>query len=318
MNSLARRHAVLSRSALFLMLGTLGGCLGPVIILWGYPFPQDSPSQTFITQPEFLTFLFLTSVYTSISTLLAFPLWRSLRFLKGYMKGHQVEVMVILTAMLFLFFAPTLLGRLIAFPFLDPQPFDLEHLRVKIIALILVGTIAIAPAAIGTLILPNVARRDIQASRLLLPDRADDLVAIQKYLRYRQLMQQYLYSSGAIVGLITLIAGALRNVRLAVGLTETQFPQSVIITFGLYWSAILALFYTIGQLALLECGQHLRDDIYPLNSLTSLMNKTEQRRGLNEILHLNASVEQNIRNAIAILAPLLTGLIANLLSIESP
>jgi len=310
----------LNTPSFFLLAGAIGALLGPSIILFGYPFPQGSPSQTFITKPYFLTFLFLVASYTSLLAILFCPLWRSLLFLiRSYMKYQKLKlitlevIVVILPPTFFFFFAPALLSKFIPSGVRADPTLDIEHLSGKILTLVILGVSTFAPAALGNILISKIARLELKIIPIALPEVFNDIFMVKKYLYYRELIQLYLYSSGAIIGLITLIAGALRQVRMEAGFPETRYPHVLIITLGLYWSAILALYYAIGYLSLLDCGRKLQEAIYPLNSITSLIEDMEKRRKIGDILQLSTSFDQSFRNGIAIFAPLLSGIISQLL-----
>jgi hypothetical protein len=312
---MSRHHAFSRSSSSLFLLGTIGALLGPVILLFGYPFPPGSQSQIFFEQPNFLLVLFLVAVYSAISTLLIFPVWSSMQMLRKYTKHHQIETVFVVAAIMLLFAAPTLLAKIIPIPFQASAAVDPEYLGLKFILLIILGSFAGIPMAFGTLMIPNLASLELSPNPISPSDQSRQIDLIKQYLTYLKIIRFYLYSSGTLVGLIVLIAGSLRNVRLAVGLPEDQYPQSVLIAFGLYWSAILALFYAIGYLSLLECGRNLRDHIQPLNSTSSLSEDVETRKLLDELLQLNNGLFKILLEASPIATPLLAGLVSHLLRI---
>lgn len=333
-----------NQPSLLLLVGAIGAFLGPSILLHGYPFAGDNVSQDLIAQPQFLTLLLLVALYTSVLAILFCPLWSSLRFLRiFYIKPYNfepisrllssfglpdrysewlrrlpswarfipvlIELTIILLVTVFFFSAPTLLDDFFPDIFQVPVTSDFPLLSKKIRLLIILGSITFLPAALGIILIPKVAK--IELKREFSFDNY--IISIKKYLHYRELIQLYLYSSGAIVGLITLFDGALRNLLLAVGVSESDFPLFVVIIFGLYWSAILALYYAIGYLSLLECGRNLQDNICPLYSSKSLVQDIEEHKKIGEILKLDIRADQLFRNSIAILAPLLSGIVSHLL-----
>jgi hypothetical protein len=302
---------VLKTSFAWIALAAVGGGLGAFIILYGYPFPTDTASQTFVRQPSFLLWLFFIITLTALLALLAGPLWLSLRPLQAYFKRGRLDIIMSTILTLALLCVPIPVARLLA-PI--PTP-DLQYHSTKIAIILLLALMTVTPGVVGILLV----RAGTQAAHAELMAEApplDFVDMIRKHLRLRDTLQQYLAVLGLLVGLVTLTTGALRNVQIASGVSEEDYPLTVVLIFGLYYTALLALLYAPTYLALGEAGRTLRDRAFPFSSLDNLAEDTKKRMQLEELLQLNIRTEQSLRAGIAILAPLLTSLVSVFLGIK--
>lgn len=302
------RVSIFQRSFSTLLLGAGGSILGAAIILFGYPFPGDDVSREFVEQPEFLLWLVLVMISTALSAVLAGPLWRSLRSLKEPFDRNKLDIILSTIVAFLLFIMPIPIARAISKVPLPP----LKYHPQKIASILVIAFLAFLPAIVGIWLI----RAAVQSS---LPNiepankETDQLSLVKQYARYRRLLQRYLSILGIMIGMIVLTTGALRNVEIAGDVPEDKYPLTIVLAYGLYYTMLLALVYFPTHLSLVGAGRKLRDRIYPLDSLESLVEDDESRKKLDEFLQLKLSTEQSLRTGIAILTPLLSGLLSSVL-----
>ncbi len=304
------RHSPSQRSFVGLGLAMGGGILGIVIILFGYPFPEGSASQRFVQQPTFVVWLFLIGLLTALLTMFAAPLWLSLKSYKEHYIHNKLDIIISMVITTLLFITPSLLRDLGQVP----TP-DLQYHTEKIGIILLFGLVTTMPAW-AAIMLIRIASQSTFAAIESTRDETALMALVNRYLDYRQALQRYITILGVLVGLLTLATGALRSVQISAGVTESEYPIAVVLVYGLYYTIILALIYTPTYLSLLDAGSRLRDRIYPLDSLPSLIENAGKRAKMDEILQLNVRTEQSLRAGIAILAPLLSGLFSSLLNLK--
>jgi hypothetical protein len=185
----------------------------------------------------------------------------------------------------------------------------------KITIIVLLVCLAILPAIVGICLIRDAVRSMLTALESANTE-TDKIKLVRQSIHYRRLLQQYLTILGAIIGLATLATGTMRNVNIAAGRPESEYPLIIVFAYGLYYTMILALIYTPAHLSLADAGHRLRDRIFPLDSLESLKDDDEKRNKLDEILQLNLNTAQNLRGGIAILAPLLSSLFSSVLNMK--
>ena len=304
------RDSTFQRSFVGLGLTVGGGALGVMIILFGYPFPEGSASQRFVQQPGFVVWLILIGVLTALLTLFAVPLWLSLRSFKEHYTHNKLDTIISTVIIALLFIAPSPLRDLGNVP----TP-DLQYHSEKVGIILLFGLFTTMPAWVGILLI-RMASQSAFAAIESTHDETAIMALVNRYLDYRRALQRYITILGVLVGLLTLATGALRSVQISAGMPESEYPIAVVLVYGLYYTVVLALIYTPTYVSLLDAGSRLRDRIYPLDSLPSLIENTEKRAKMDEVLQLNVRAEHSLRAGIAILAPLLSGLFSSLLDLK--
>ena len=133
-------------------------------------------------------------------------------------------------------------------------------------------------------------------------------------MRYRGLLQTYLLIAGIVVSIIPVAMASLRTILIAVGIVaEKDYPITVVLVYGLFFTAILILFYVPTHLLLTDTSRKLRDQLGPINSLPSLTESLEKRKALDEWLETNRGLTQNLKAGIVALAPLVSSFVASVL-----
>jgi hypothetical protein len=92
-----------------------------------------------------------------------------------------------------------------------------------------------------------------------------------------------------------------------------SLSTSVVLTYGFYFTVIVALVYAPTYFSLLHTGYALLDRLYPVQQVEALGETVSRRKIFEESLQLNINVEQSLRTGLIVLSPLLTGLVSLLL-----
>jgi hypothetical protein len=136
-------------------------------------------------------------------------------------------------------------------------------------------------------------------------------------LRYRNLLQNYLLIAGIIVSVIPVATATLRSILITTGYaTEQNFPITVVMSYGLFFTMVLVLFYAPTHLLLTETSRKLRDVLCPIDSLSGMEESLRRRKSLDEWLQTNIGLAQNLKAGIFALSPLISSFIASVLGIK--
>ena len=157
-----------------------------------------------------------------------------------------------------------------------------------------------------------------------LPDGEPAGDPVERYLRLRSLLERLLALAGAIVGAAILGTGALRNAILSWEqamspgeeiIADEFFADELVLAYGLFLSALLALFYAGPALRLQKYGEELRDAIAAPSWPPALgwESRAEERTKLSTLLQLDLGATTSFRAGVAILAPLATSIVGVLL-----
>jgi hypothetical protein len=122
---------------------------------------------------------------------------------------------------------------------------------------------------------------------------------VDTFLRLRQLLHRLLVVEAVILGSAILSLAALRGAIEAVHTLE--FPQELLIGYGLAGSAALAAVY-----APVEAGS--RHDLWP--------GRVEKRAKLESLLRIDTSISTNLQATLAILTPVLGSVIGAIVDIQ--
>jgi hypothetical protein len=285
-----------SKPLALMLSGAAGAAVGAAILL----LQPGEQGQEFIRAPQFKVWLFFIIAVMAFAAVIAAPLFKSLRRLKGYWAGSRREIILSSLA----------LALLCAMPSLFPAPFEekLAYHRLRMGVLLGAGVV-VALMAVGGIWLVRAALRDLASSAEPTQEH------IQTFLRLREQLQFFLSVLGILVGGLTLATGALRNALVAAPINVEGFPPELVLVYGAYFTALVALIYAPTYLALIAAGRKLRDDLLPMPSPKSDAwdDWYDRRKDLEELLQLQQGAAKNFQAGFAILAPLAGSIITVLI-----
>lgn len=136
------------------------------------------------------------------------------------------------------------------------------------------------------------------------------LVALQR------LLQRLLAMAGLLVALVTLEFGAFMSLQRSVQQPPANRPPEYILVFGGYGTLLVAAAYLPGWSAIQRRGRELCDALFPMSGVdqtSELIKTASERQQLERILGTDRTLMADLQSGIAILAPLIAGMVATLL-----
>ena len=79
---------------------------------------------------------------------------------------------------------------------------------------------------------------------------------------------------------------------------------------------ILILFYVPTHLMLTQAARVLKNKLCPINNFSDLATNLKRSKDIDEWLHINMSITDNLKTGFFTLAPLITSFIATILGIN--
>ena len=123
--------------------------------------------------------------------------------------------------------------------------------------------------------------------------------------------------AGIVVSIVPIATATLRSVLITTGYAdENNFPVTVMISYGLFFTMVLVLFYAPTHLLLTETSRKLRDGLCPIENVSKLEECLRQRKSLDEWLQTNVGLAQNLKAGIVALSPLISSFLASVLGIK--
>ena len=293
--------AMTDRAWTVMLLGTIGVVIGVAIIL--YPIVGlSNETQEFIKKPEFLIYLLLKCAQIAFFAIIAIPLYKSVIQLKKYFAGNKLEIAISLVLLLILL-STLPAGTSYYIPFLYELP--LPHLAIKVLIFSVSWLFICLLAATGVWLVYTGLRSSFKNIK---PEEE----YIQLYLRFREYLQQFLWIMGMMLGLIILAVGAMNRLHIAMG---RDYPLLFVLAYGASLTVILTLVYVPVYVSLVSVGRQVCDTFFKMPSIysKSWTDVYSKRKKLEELLQLGITAGQNLRATVAILIPLLSGIISTLL-----
>jgi hypothetical protein len=157
---------------------------------------------------------------------------------------------------------------------------------------------------------PRAARNAALAAHVA--ERASDTTAIEWYLRLRETLTRSLGVQGAILAAAVLATGARQDALKSVGVSV---PFEHTVEYGLVLSALIGVLYFPCHQRLSELGAAIQEQVRPPPTADDpdLLEVYDQRSALGKLLQLDITAVTAFRASLAILAPLASGVVAELL-----
>ena len=285
---------------LMLMQFAVGFVIGAGIILYLYDATRAS-MRFFHTA----SFSILLGILVGLLFVFAIPMWVSLEKFDLNWKEHRFNLIASSLLLFILLMAPLPYAQYIA-----NIPFPLYKHMDKMLIIFTLTYFSVLPGAIG-LWLTNYGASE--AYKQVEPTLEGCFPYIEKSNDYFRNMQLYLAIAGILISLVVLSAVALRDALIQYDpVIKNIFTIEMTLAFGLYFTLLLAFLYIPTYAILQFNGRMLRDQIYPVKSLTDYAEKEAARHKFEEILNLRVGVIQNLRSSVVILAPLLTSFLSSM------
>jgi len=300
-----------SQTVQTVILGTIGFLLGGFLILCPAIFQEFDPAtQT----PEFLIWLFLVAVQSSIWAVAIIPICKTTWQLRIHLKKHFMQIVmtatpiIILTGIMFVWGSYTI----------DTLNIPLIGISQKTNFLSGIGFIVAMTSNICTWSIPFALKTVF--------DSKSDIQKINDYLYLHKAFFRCLTIAGTIVGMATLSSGLFwqfisilcSSIDQTCHLSDFQrssiYSVEATVLYGLFFSGILLLSYASTYFALIAIARQLCDTLLPMPELHSLEWEDwhSKHQKLQETLKLN--VRSIDCGAIAtVLSPLLGSIVSLLL-----
>ncbi len=135
---------------------------------------------------------------------------------------------------------------------------------------------------------------------------------VQQYLEHRETVQACLWFLGVVVGAVVLATGMLRQSMLAGNFaTEETYSATLVLDYGAFFTLIVLLCYAPAYGLIRRAGNRLQHEFLP--NTTDVLSWEEQRSKLTKALGLELRLDQSLKDAVAILSPLLASLVSTAL-----
>lgn len=308
-----------SKSFTIMLVGVVGYLVGYFILMSFIPLNSD-----FITSKEgqlwtkfsstdefklWLTFICAQTALWAIFSLMIWEYYREIQSKFNYSRSEVIQSILIFLVIC----AIAIFGGKSMF---NPSPLPNHFWKTMVLHILGVAVILMALRGIWVihsalkLKVPSPKNKEVrELSARHLRSLIEDFIQLRGY------MQKFLSILGVILGLAILATGALRNATVKANPDAQWFSPKIIILYGFFGSALVALAYTPTYLTFKEKGEYLLDSFFPLPPDNSMSWETwnKNRTVLENLLQLRLSSIKTLQVATAILSPLLGGVISVLL-----
>jgi hypothetical protein len=286
-----------------LILGVIAGIFLAAIIIF-FPFTGFTSEQIdFVKTPEFLTWFALVCAQVILLCLFINPIRRTIKELRHHIAGNKIKITQYLVFVFFLLIFSSIMTR-IFIPTIADLP--LPDLRLKLNIITLITIIAVLPTALG-IFLVRIGFKN------MLDEGHRDQDYIIEYLKYRGYLQKLLWIIGTLLSLIIITGGALRNIHITM---EKPFDELFVLIYAGYLTMIVVIVYLPAHFILINNAKRILDTYLPLPSVNSdsWLNIYQKRKNLGDMLHVRLSARENLNSMIATFTPLISGIMATLLT----
>jgi hypothetical protein len=308
-----------SKTFTMMLIGGIGFWIGYGILMCF--IPTDS---TFINSEQgrlwlkfsstdsFRLWLALICMQTSVWAIFGSMIWVYWGEIKGRFAYSRSEVITSIVVFLLICAVGVFAGKSMFNPSPLPDHYGrmmvLHVLGIAVMLMALTGVWLVHSALKLKVLIPgNPGAHELSAEHLR--------SLIQDFIQLRGYNQKFLSILGIILGLAILSTGALRSATRAANPNAEWFSPHVIILYGLFGSAIVALAYAPTFLAFKDKGEYLLESFFPLppDNSVSWDDWNKSRTVLENLLQLRLGSIKTFQVAATILSPLLVSMISVLL-----
>lgn len=139
------------------------------------------------------------------------------------------------------------------------------------------------------------------------PQRVQALITA--HLERHDRVQGLLWYVGIVIGGSVLATGMLRHAMLAAAYANDKtFPPSLVLAYGAFFTLLLVVCYVPAHLLVQHAGKRVLETALPQTPAATILDWKKTRAEMIGLLHLEAPLQDALKNTIAILAPILAGL----------
>jgi hypothetical protein len=293
-----------SRGAASIGFFALAGALLAFVILYAdYPYPNDRATRAFTKSGPYFLWVVLLCAQVALWFALLPTLAQTISSLREQWTRARRQAFGVAAVVFLLVVLPVFIGGNLH----GAPVYPLPGRTVKLTLITMIGVCVALVGAVGIAFVSAAATDALDKFGAVAADELDC------FFRLRAALLQLLAVEGAILGAAILATGALRHTVVALK-GEHGFPKEILLAYGGYLSAVLALLYVPAYGRLLELGRRLRDRIAPLDGDdAALVESLEQREKLAGLLDLEVSASTSFRGVVLILTPLTTSLVGLLI-----
>lgn len=131
-----------------------------------------------------------------------------------------------------------------------------------------------------------------------------DVDVVATFVELRERVQSLLWYLGVVIGGAMLATGALRKSMLDVGMTEKQYPSTLVLVYGAFFTLLLIISYVPAYLLLQRGGKRL---VYRLADGENVLAWNDQRQKLATLLVPTTGIGDTLKSTVAIFSPIVAG-----------
>jgi hypothetical protein len=314
-STLPTPHSAAPPPDLALGLMMIGAALAAAILL---PGGLSGRSGRFLNTPTALAFAGVVALQMGAWALLTIPVWKMVKALWQCTRIRQNRVRALVVALAF--------GTLTLGPFLlSPNaetPFAGEAIRNDVLACI--GAVLSMVVVLGIALTYGTAREHLPGANW--EGSSDRSVEERRWhaVRLYLTLHAYLLRLVMVLGFMTafaILSGVTLHVALAAWYqrSPTNFPASAVFGWGLYATFVVALTSLPYVLALRGFAQRMKNEQYEVlpPGTDGYEKRQRERREVDQLLRLNVITLDALRGTLAVLAPVLTGLVSLVPAIQA-
>ncbi|NVB82622.1 MAG: hypothetical protein HOV81_29850 [Kofleriaceae bacterium] len=138
-------------------------------------------------------------------------------------------------------------------------------------------------------------------------DKKKDVDVVATFVELRERVQSLLWYLGVVIGGAMLATGALRQSMLDTGMTKEQYPSTLVLVYGAFFTLLLIISYVPAYLLLQRGGKRL---VYRLADGDNVLAWNDQRQKLATMLVPTGTIGDTLKSTIAIFSPVVAGFLS--------